>query len=163
MISMRIHSVIDVITNSSTEIYSYVDGNGVQATYDMLDAVIKSVGGTQSAKDMFVVTAGPSISDIIDRMSDSDSDEHWVAFMQNYPELLKGWRERDHGEAQYQYNKRYEDLLKNDVLIREFSRLLEDCEGLETNIHITAKDGTDTVAKAVEKFLNCFHAEEYNN
>lgn len=51
---LKIHSVVDVITNSSTTIYSYYDGC-VKPAKEMINEFAKAMGSKLKADDMFFI------------------------------------------------------------------------------------------------------------
>jgi hypothetical protein len=65
-----VHSIIDVITNSSTEIYTYVSGNTEKAAYEILDEILKIAGSDKKAKDLFEVIVDKDDEERIDEYSD---------------------------------------------------------------------------------------------
>lgn len=50
---IKIHSIIDVITNSSTEIYIQADSNTIEKTFELFDIIIKASGSDKSARELF--------------------------------------------------------------------------------------------------------------
>lgn len=60
-----IHSIVNVITNSSTEIYTYVDDNADKAAKEMIDRLFRMMGVTDRAEDHFNISIGtdPKYSD----------------------------------------------------------------------------------------------------
>lgn len=52
MIKIKLHSLIDLITNSSTEIYTYSSGS-LQACKDMVDEFFKIVGINKTCDEVF--------------------------------------------------------------------------------------------------------------
>jgi hypothetical protein len=53
-----IHSFVDVITNSSSEIYVTASRKTVTTVVAAIDAILKSGGSDKTCKDLFVVTLG---------------------------------------------------------------------------------------------------------
>lgn len=77
MFKIKIHSVIDVITNSSTEIYSWYDGS-IGACKEMLQEMLKVFGVDKNVNDIFSITINCDVYyyiDYIDNMSESDYEE----------------------------------------------------------------------------------------
>ena len=57
MIIMKIHSIVDVITNSSTVIYTYQD-NSIEPAKELVNEMLKLLGITdKTADDVFYYTA----------------------------------------------------------------------------------------------------------
>lgn len=55
-IRLNIHSIIDVITNSSTEIYTHACTNAKEFAYEALNEILKISGSNKKAEDLFDVT-----------------------------------------------------------------------------------------------------------
>ncbi len=51
-----LHSVVDVITNSSTEIFTFANSKAIAQTWKALDKILKIAGITKGAKDLFKVS-----------------------------------------------------------------------------------------------------------
>lgn len=50
---MRIHSVVDVITNSSSEIYTWPHGNAIQGAKDLIAAIMAATNTPGTPDDYF--------------------------------------------------------------------------------------------------------------
>jgi hypothetical protein len=50
---LNIHSIIDVITNSSTEIYTSVDNSSINGAHAMINEILKVAGSEFKSKDLF--------------------------------------------------------------------------------------------------------------
>lgn len=137
------HSLINVITNSSTEIFQTVSGNGVSNLYEILNEVLKSVGSDQKAEDIFEIGVEEDID--IDSYCDyADDDE---AFNEKYPEYarLETWRAR-------------EDFIKD-----KLSEI--DMSGFDSNVSsaftVKMKDTGEPNKIIEQKLNNLFDADEY--
>lgn len=89
MFKIKFHSVIDVITNSSTEIYSWYD-ESVGACKEMLAEMLKAFGVDKQVDDIFSVTIGYDqyvYSDYLDNLDEEDAKTQCP----NYPE---DWKEQ---------------------------------------------------------------------
>ena len=53
MIAIKVHSISDTITNSSSTLFSYVDPVAVQTTKDIINAIIDAANSTVRADDLF--------------------------------------------------------------------------------------------------------------
>jgi hypothetical protein len=52
-LKIKIHSVVDVITNSSTTIYTQADEGTISSVKDMVNALLKIGGSELTADDLF--------------------------------------------------------------------------------------------------------------
>lgn len=50
---MKLHSIIDLITNSSTEIYSWADRSSVTSLTNAVNELLKTVGSDKTFDDLF--------------------------------------------------------------------------------------------------------------
>lgn len=90
MFTIKFHSVIDVITNSSTEIYSWYD-ESIGACKEMLEEIFKVFGVDKPVDEVFHITLGFDnyvYIDFIDRQSDEDVNELFPGY------LDKSWKEK---------------------------------------------------------------------
>ena len=102
MIKFKVHSVIDVITNSSTEIYSWYDGS-VSACKEMINEFIKTFGiEDKTADDIFYIDVFLDSYDYTDFM-DKDTKE----IEQMIKDVLCGKIKKPQGfiDAEKSYNK----------------------------------------------------------
>ena len=56
---INIHSIIDVITNSSTEIFVTAKADSERYTKELIDLILKEGGSDKSCDDLFVVNYIP--------------------------------------------------------------------------------------------------------
>ena len=54
-LNITIHSFVDVITNSSTEVYIHADGGTVSAVKELVDNILDGAGSTYRFDDLFVI------------------------------------------------------------------------------------------------------------
>lgn len=52
---IKVHSLIDVITNSSTEIFTMMNDGAIDGAYELLDEVLKVAGSKKKARGLFLV------------------------------------------------------------------------------------------------------------
>jgi hypothetical protein len=58
---INIHSFVDLITNSSSEIYVYASDGTVKAVKDLINNLLKGVGSDKTADDLFTFDVGVDI------------------------------------------------------------------------------------------------------
>lgn len=66
---LNIHSVTDVITNSSSEVY--ICTNGIQVLEDFINALLKASGSEQTCRELFDISDNGSSYSIISKNGDS--------------------------------------------------------------------------------------------
>jgi len=74
MIKIKVHSVVDIITNSSTEIYTNYDSS-VKPFKEMVNEFLKVLGVDKTCDEVFKVVALPEVDYIlsaIDELKDED-------------------------------------------------------------------------------------------
>ena len=50
---INIHSIIDIITNSSTMIFTWMNDDAIEKAFELLDEILKLGDSTKTAKDLF--------------------------------------------------------------------------------------------------------------
>lgn len=73
-VAIKIHSITDLITNSSTVIYTYSD-DSPEACQKMIDAILGALGIQSTCADMFTVSVEMDRDSLSDSLSDMDDDE----------------------------------------------------------------------------------------
>lgn len=71
-IILRVHSVIDVITNSSSEIYVEATANTVKNVKELVDNLFKLTGSTIKCDDVFDI----ALKNLNGEEDDDDSDDY---------------------------------------------------------------------------------------
>lgn len=157
MYQITLHSVVDVITNSSTTIYTYSEGS-VKPAKELINEFFKMVGVNKTVDDVFYIGAiedAGRMSEIIsEKIADKSISEEYI----NHPEMvayskLEGWPERE---------KFISEIFKDYVMDkREYPKWLSDNIWLgwsemepESMIHIIPKDEKyKELAEKLVKFL----------
>jgi hypothetical protein len=158
MIRFNLHSIIDVITNSSTEIYTFARSDAVEKSYELLNEILKVSGSDKKAEDLFNVRIEPDddiICDWFDGIEDeiddfNISDEEKV--------ILKKYFEIEGYEEQSKY---YEENVK-DIILSNPS-LWENEENIEAFVCIDAKDKSVSDKDIWSMFFNTFSQEASYN
>ena len=60
-LSIPVHSFVDLITNSSSEIYVYADEGTVTAVKELINNLLKGVGSDKTSDDLFTVVVGVDV------------------------------------------------------------------------------------------------------
>ena len=74
-IILRVHSVIDVITNSSSEIYVEATQHTIKNVKELVDNLFKLTGSTIKCDDVFDISL-KNLRDTEDEDEDEDEDEY---------------------------------------------------------------------------------------
>lgn len=100
MITLKLHSVVDLITNSSTTIYTFYDSS-VEPCKKMINAFLKTFGVEKTADDMFYIAAFNCVSDALEEEYGNTEDLNLEVVIKNYLE----------GDMTYvrAFNKEHED------------------------------------------------------
>jgi hypothetical protein len=150
METIKIHSLTDLITNSSTVIYTYSD-RSPKALKEMIDEIFKVLGVEQKCKDVFDISVGAENDQLFDFIMDCDEDF-----------LPKEIIENDYSEAHKWLNKIFLDIesgaIKKPAWIKKAEKSFEeqDCDGFppDTTMCVKAKDPKyEKLADLVVKFL----------
>ena len=147
MYKIKLHSIVDVITNSSTVIYTYQD-KCVEPFKEMIDAIAKTFGIDKTCDDMFdVFVSCDSFDYAIDRLEDLDDD--------NLNEDLVIIKNMDDW---YQQEEALKEYIKNGG---DTSDIIYEDDQTDTSINIVPKDEKyKFIAEASIKFLNSPYTEE---
>ena len=71
---IKIHSLVDMITNSSTVIYTYSDGS-IDTCKKMMNEILSSLGNPLTCDDMFYIYTHIDYDIIIDHMTELDDED----------------------------------------------------------------------------------------
>lgn len=171
----KFHSVIDLITNSSTVIYTY-SGASLEACREMIDEVFKALGVDKKCDDVFTLTV----------LAEEDTYEEWKANHEDDEdedeEDLDEDEDEDDGDGDGDEDEEDDEDEDEDGEETDISKLMddvmygraekpawmtdaeeeEDDMGFtpETTLHIVAKDPAfENLAKLVTEFLYSTHHE----
>lgn len=159
-IRIKIHSEVDVITNSSTTIYTQVRKGSIDTIKELVNTLLKMGGSELTADDMFTFEVVKE--DISDAIKDLIIDE---GILEKYIGHEIDWRTNE-------YREKREELY-NKMLNGEYPKphfwdygYYEDSSELATEILVTCKtsdkDG-ELVAKILSNLENLFNSEERCN
>lgn len=146
-IKLRIHSVVDVITNSSTVIYTNCDDSHIGFAKQMVDMILKEAGSDKTADDLFTFKLALT-SDAIERLIENDD------FIEKY-----GYEDGDDDLTWEENAARIDKFFAdNDIDYEAAKEFLDggDRYSSNTEITITTKDGktsnfTNMILKTVEQ------------
>jgi len=104
---IKLHSFVDVITNSSTVIYTQVNGSGVQMIRDLINEIISNVTTTSiTADDLYDISIVPSedaVEMVTDMLLADNEDEGLAEVYESSSEL--SWSEKSRLCSQYVLDK----------------------------------------------------------
>jgi hypothetical protein len=140
---IRPHSVVDIITNSSTVIYTWAAANAVEMVEDLINEVLSNVTNmTLRADDFYdieVRVTDNAMESVVDRLLDDGEDEEIAALYEEYTRRKLGWQEKTKKLAEYVRANYSEDDLE---------RISSDPYGYdwmpETEIVVTSKQGIES-------------------
>lgn len=138
-----IHSFVDVITNSSSEIFISADEGTVKAVKELIDTLLKGVGSAKTSDDLFDIVVGIEV----------ENPTPYKERKPNEPWTLLVPVDSEHGKEQLAVNDRLQES--------------GDGYGNDMNIIVTPKPGTDeniaTAAKILGNLSGLFYMEAYRN
>lgn len=105
MIKLKIHSFVDVITNSSTTIYSYYSGS-IKPVKEMIDAFLEAFKSSLKADDLFYFGVFCNLDTYEDYHNDLDDEEKDSDFT--------ALTELDYTETKLAWNKFILNIMKGD-------------------------------------------------
>jgi hypothetical protein len=154
-ITLKLHSIIDVITNSSTEIYTYVGKYSIDKAYELLNEILKIAGSDKKAEDLFDVKLVLT-EDLIDHFTCID-EEDWPSELEN-DEISKALLVEYNQLSNYTEKRAF---IQNKIrpCLTENNRweyFKTDNYSADTKLVITAKDKNISNADLFTKFFNLF-------
>jgi hypothetical protein len=155
--------VIDVITNSSTEIYSWYD-NSVGACKEMLQEMLKVFGVDKNVDDVFYITISCDVYGYIDYI-DNMTDSEYKVFGELFPDMPTEYKEKYNFILNIVEQVNSGKIAKPDWMLRAEKKEDKYSYKLPTNnFIITAKSAEfEDLAKKIKKFLySPEHDAEYN-
>ena len=129
-ITIPIHSFVDLITNSSSEIFVSADANTVKAVKKLIDNILKASGSDKTSDDLFDIGLGYEVTDI------ETYDNKFVtkAEFEKIEETYQEWEDGDQSEDEPRFQPRYSD--------GDYSN---------SNLLVTVKDDVSSEQKAAAK------------
>ncbi len=129
-ITIPIHSFVDLITNSSSEIFVSADANTVKAVKKLIDNILKASGSDKTADDLFEISLGYEVTD------NETYDNKFVtkAEFEKIEETYQEWEDGDQRRAEPRFQPRYSDG-----------------DYRNSNILVTVKDDVPSEQKAAAK------------
>ena len=125
-----IHSFVDLITNSSSEIFVSADVNTVKAVKKLIDNILKASGSDKTSDDLFDIGLGYEVTDT------ETYDNKFVtkAEFEKIEETYQEWEDGDQRRAEPRFQPRYSDG-----------------DYRNSNILVTVKDDVPSEQKAAAK------------
>jgi hypothetical protein len=163
---VKFHSVIDLITNSSTVVYTY-SGASAQACREMIDEIFNTLNVDKKCDDVFSLSVLAD-QDVYEDWRDShenDEDEEDLDDEDEDEELEDEEDDEPEDEDEDDISKLMDDIMYGRVEKPSWMTDAEEEEsddGLtpETTLHIVAKDPEfENLAKLVTEFLYSTHHE----
>ncbi len=160
-IKIPIHSVIDVITNSSTEIFTFVKDNAVELCHEAINEILKVSGSDKKSEDLFDVYIEPDLDylndTIIDHLLDcNEDDEVYLKFKDKLNEYDNmSWDTRD---EKYELNEKLSDEIIS--YLQETGKILDYANGNQTFVRIKSKDSSISNKDIYRIFDSATYEEE---
>lgn len=142
-VAVPVHSVVDVITNSSTVIYTSAAGNAIDVAKEIINEVLGLAGSEKSADDLFDFRIQVRPEDCVD-WAIYDAGEEWEEIPTVLQTLLDNPVHKEKREAVTTWVKENQDTL--DALFTE-KGVHDDYDDYPKYINhliVTTKDGTET-------------------
>jgi len=164
---VNVHSMVDVITNSSTEIYIFMKGNAVETAYEILNEILKIADSDKKAEDLFDISIEPMDWEYI-------SDVYWDDLCDDRipsgiaTEEEKKLLEENTGEYSYGREAIVPFLKNHPEIAKEYTEDIEDGWGgfnraAETKLLIKSKNEDKNTLDIFDKFMSLFNIEASRN
>jgi hypothetical protein len=167
-IKLKLHSIIDVITNSSTEIYTFMNSNAKEQGYELLNEILQVALGRDTeikAEDLFDIIIEPCdlecLFDIID-LEDIPEEliEEDIKLLKETYDSFEDWNERNN-----YFNDIIEPYFMKDDKWKYLIDYYDDGElssSNKTTMSIIAKNKERSATDIMDLFFNLFHQEASN-
>jgi hypothetical protein len=149
-IKIKLHSFTDLITNSSTVIYTYSDGC-IEPLENMINEILTTFNIEEKCNDMFHITVLCNKFSYLESEEDEDEDEEDEEVSSNNKSSLCKDKES--------FDKLWEDIISGKAKKPDWFLKVEEKESYEgyqtsTYLHIFPKQEKYTeIAKLIKKFL----------
>lgn len=150
-ITINVHSFVDLITNSSSEIFVEASASTITAIKKMLTNVLAAGGSTKTADDLFTFDLGYEVTDT------KDYDTVYVSKAE-FKKIEKAWEEYE--ESKYSEDDETEGMSDVEKDERDAAKTpryeprYDESEFHNTRIVVTVKDEASKEAKAAAKTLS---------
>lgn len=155
----KVHSIVDVITNSSTVIYTQATEATVKSFRNMINAILDIAGSEIRADDLFIFRLIPNVERVTDAMLDFsdefDRDSVWYKdLMEKYPDY------NDHDPI---IEAKAMEIIKDNPSVEWLSDLIHKGE-CDINLLVIAKDDkSEAAAKILSSMIDTIDTEEDYN
>jgi len=143
-IKIPIHSFIDVITNSSTEIFVQSHKNTIKYAKELINTLLKAGGCDKKAEDLFEFNLEPSDIDTYDYRIDDKIDENNLEDTKENREIIA------------------KEIHKEDIKEIMSGNYYEEIN-TQYNLVITAKDDSKLTIDLTTKIEKIFSIEEHSD
>jgi len=155
IIKIPYHSFIDVITNSSTEIYISANKKSIEMAKEFINELLKIAGSDKTFDDLFEA-----------KVEFDYAIDYWDDYKEDILEELNvKWLDDDNNEIKEVVDEYYKKLEDNDPeVIEVFSKMIEDDyeRNLDSTIVLTTKNDDKETIDLVSKFHSIFDMEAMN-
>jgi hypothetical protein len=135
------HSVVDIITNSSTVIYTWAAANAKEMVEDLINEVLDNIDNlairADDLYDIEVRVTDDAMQSVADRLLNNEEDAGLTEVHEQSKNL--GWRE---------YSKKMVEYIRANYSIDELNNMSSDPYGydypLKTDIVVTSKQGRES-------------------
>lgn len=157
MFKFKLHSVVDVITNSSTVIYTYQNGS-VNPAKELINEMLKLVGVTdKTADDLFYFAVLPDEGDLFYRIEDETD--------LSIPRIVGKWGSKEYNDSQVAKSEWLSSYIESTIISGDIpSWMCSDDESGNTYLYVISKEKQyDEFAKKIRALLGSVNAEEGYN
>ena len=155
--TIKVHSVVDVITNSSSVIYTYSD-SAVKPLKELFTEIFKLIGDPQHVDDVFDIIAIPDSYVLYDHFVNfvEDLDPEWP-FYERYKKICEmSPSSRQDSELVNLFTEKYKRGIKEDWM-----DVGED-NGTELKIFVKDEKYNELANKAIKFLYSTEHESIYN-
>lgn len=154
MFKFKLHSVVDVITNSSTVIYTYQNGS-VDPAKELINEMLKLVGVTdKTADDLFYFAVLPGEDALFYRIEDNDDV--------NPPVITGKWGSKECDDSKVARTEWLTNYIESVIIAGEIpSWMGSDDESGNTYLYVISKEKQyEEFGRKIGSLLGSVNAEE---
>jgi len=160
---VKIHSFVDVITNSSTIIYTQFKESAIQDSYEMINEILKLGGSDKKAEDLFDISIYPCLDNVYDIIGDMDEEEIDDLDISEEDKKLLLLSHTKYDEMEYDDYMEWQEENLTPFILENWKLIADEDSEQDIYLSIVAKDTSKSTKDLGDMICNMFDCEEGYN
>ena len=160
---VKIHSFVDVITNSSTIIYTQFKESAIQDSYEMINEILKLGGSDKKAEDLFDISISPCLDNVYDIIGDMDEEEIDDLDISEEDKKLLLLSHTKYDEMEYDDYMEWQEENLTPFILENWKLIADEDSEQDIYLSIVAKDTSKSTKDLGDMICNMFDCEEGYN